>query len=391
MELADLAFIDSTGYHFADYPSFQTWLQDQYRQIYGADVYLEPDSQDGQLLAIFALALYQEAAKGAATYNSFSPVTAQGVGLSRVVKINGISRLAPSYSTVEITIIGVALSLLQNCKVQDSLNQLWSFDTVQIPDSGTITVTATADDIGALAAAPNTVNKIFTPTRGWQSVNNDTAATPGAPVETDAALRIRQQQSVADPSLTVLEGTIGGVENVLGVTKVKGYENDTENTDGNGLPAHSVSLVVQGGEDDDVAQEIQIHKTPGTTTFGTTSVFLYDSHGMPLTINFFRPTVVTISCQVVLTAKIGFTADYVPLIQAAVAAQINLGEIGETVLITKLFTPAYLTGTPASSTYDITLLQIKKNAGSYDTANIELGFKEVPFCDPDVNVEVIVE
>lgn len=39
-------------------------------------------------------------------YNAFSPSTAQGAGLSSVVKINGIRRKTASYSTVDLRIVG---------------------------------------------------------------------------------------------------------------------------------------------------------------------------------------------------------------------------------------------------------------------------------------------
>jgi hypothetical protein len=35
---------------------------------------------------------------------------------------------------------------------------------------------------------------------------------------------------------------------VLGVTRLAAYENDTNSTDGNGIPAHALSLVVDGGD-----------------------------------------------------------------------------------------------------------------------------------------------
>ena len=84
---------------------------------------------------------------------------------------------------------------------------------------------------GAVAALANTVTGIFTPTQGWQTVNNSNPATLGVAVESDAELRVRQSVSVADPSLTVFEGTVGSVENVTGVTKTMGYENPTNSTD----------------------------------------------------------------------------------------------------------------------------------------------------------------
>jgi hypothetical protein len=55
--MALTATIDGTGISAPDYPSVLAQLQDLYRGIYGSDVYLEPDSQDGAFLALLALAI----------------------------------------------------------------------------------------------------------------------------------------------------------------------------------------------------------------------------------------------------------------------------------------------------------------------------------------------
>lgn len=397
MELTDLAYIDENGYFFADYPTFLAYFQEKYRGIYGADVYLEADSQDGQFLAIQAKAAYDSAALGAATYASFSPATAQGAGLARVVKINGIRKRIATNSTVDVTIVGTAATTITNGVVQDTLNQKWNLPTtVTIPGGGTITVTATAQEIGAVAAAAHTVNRIFTPTRGWQTVDNTLAATAGEPVETDPALRIRQAASTANPSLTVLEGTSGAVANVAGVTAVRPYENDTETTDSNTLPAHSIAIVVEGGDSTDVAQAIQVHKTPGTTTYGTTTVVVYDSHGMPISIHFYRPTPVTITATVTIAANDQYSSDYDDLIADAIAEAINSGasseqgnRIGGTVLITKLYGPTYLPGAPGT-TYDVVSLTIGKNVAPQAGINIPIAFNEIPVCVAATDVTVVV-
>lgn len=265
MTVADLVYIDDTGYHFADYPTFLQFVTQAYQNIYGSDIVLTPDSQDGQWVAIQAQMLYDTAAIGASAFNSFSPVTAQGVGLSRVVKINGLRREIPSNSTAVLTIVGQAGAVITNGVAQDTLGQNWNLPfTVTIPGGGTIDVTATAQIEGAINAAVNTINIIFTPTLGWQTVNNSAAATVGSPVEEDGALRARQIQSTANPSKTVLEGTYGAIANVTGVTDVAVWENDTDAVDGNNQPAHSIFAVVKGGSVTDVAQAIQVHKTPGT-------------------------------------------------------------------------------------------------------------------------------
>lgn len=390
MQITDLVYIDSTGYHYADYPAFLQWRTEQYQAIYGADVYIDPDSQDGQLLAIQAKSDYDTAALGAAIYNSFSPATAQGVGLSRVVKINGMNRGIPTNSQVDIEIVGQSGTVITDGVVQDTLDQKWNVPSpTVIPGGGTITVTAIAQELGAITAEAGTVNKIFTPTLGWQTVTNANAATPGAPIESDANLRIRQTQSTAIPSLTVFDGTIGAVSNIAGVTKVRGYENPTGSTDGNGIPAHSICVVVNGGDSVEVASQIAVHKTPGTGTFGNTSELVYDAHGMPLTIAFSRPSSVTIKVDITISANEGWSADYIALIKQSVSDTINALQIGAVVLITKLYAPAYLVGTPAGQTYDIATLQIAISGDPLGDVNIPLDFDEQAICLPaDVTVNV---
>lgn len=385
MDISQLVYIDSTGYHFADYPTFLTWIKDQYKTIYGQDSYLEADSQDGQFLSILAKAFYDTATFGSATYNSFSPTSAQGIGLSRLVKINGLRRRPATRSTVDLTIIGTAGTLINNGQAKDTNSIIWNLPlSITIPSGGEITVTATCDIEGNINAANNTVNQIYTPTLGWQSVNNDTAAAPGVAVESDGELRIRQSGSTANPSLTVFEGTIGALENLTGVTKVKGYENDTDVTDGNGIPSHTISCVVEGGDITDICQTIQVHKTPGVGTYGTTSEVVFDKKGMPVLIKFFRPNPVAITVDIEIETFTGYTSNYGEMIKQSVADYINAIGIGNDVLISKIYPPAYLPGFP-SSTYDITSLEVNG-----DVLNVDIPFNGLAACDvSDVTVTVI--
>lgn len=394
MDITDLAYIDATGYHYSDYPTFQQWLIDQYKGIYGADVYIEPDSQDGQFLAILSKAFYDTAALGAAVYNSFSPVTAQGVGLSRVVKINGIQRQSPSYSTVELTVVGTSGTVITNGVATDSLEQKWNLPaTVTIPGGGTIDVTATADEIGFVTADSDTITSIFTPTRGWQTVNNDAAATPGDAVESDADLRGRQAQSTALPAQTVFDATLGAVANLAGVTKVQGYENFTDMED-NGLDAHSICVVVVGGDENEIAQAIVDQKTPGTNPVGNNGpVEAFDSRGLPYEIYFSYAVTATIAVTVTGAAGTGWSADYEVLIQEAVAAAINALPIGAEIFYTALFVPAYLVGTPAFGTFSITSITIGIDGGMETSSNIDLDTgidAQNPVCDPTTDVTVSI-
>jgi uncharacterized phage protein gp47/JayE len=363
MEVSDLVFINSAGYHYEDYASFAQYFEDKYKDIYGADVYLGDDSQDGQLLKVFAQAVFDTAVLGASTYNSFAPTTAQGVGLSRNVKINGLRRQSASKSTVELVIGGMAFKSIIAGIAIDDLDQQWALPaSVTIPITGTITVTATAVEEGALAAEAGTVTGIFTPTDGWQTVNNPAAATAGQAVETDAALRSRQARSTSIPAQTVFEATVGAVANIPGVLALSPYENDTDIADSNGLPPHSISLVVEGATDTEIAETILDYKTPGTNTYGTTEVPLTDSKGVPITIRFFRPTQHPIAVKVTLTPLASWVSTNTDIIAAAIAEYINAIPIGGSIILTKLYAIAYVSGTVAAGSFNIESIELAEQS-----------------------------
>ncbi|WP_186239406.1 baseplate J/gp47 family protein [Burkholderia gladioli] len=321
--------ISAAGISAPTFADIYAWLQSQVQAIYGTDIYIDPDSQDGQLLAVFAQAIADSNSVAIGIYNSFSPSKAVGAALSSNVKINGIEREAPSYSSADLDIGGQAGITISNGIAKDANNYQWALPaSVTIPPAGEITVTATCTTIGAIAAPAGTITQIGTPTRGWQTVTNPSDAAPGAPVESDPALRSRQTVSTALPSQTVLDGIVGAVANLPGVTRYRAYENDTSDTDANGIPGHRIALVVEGGDATAIANAVAVKKTPGGGTYGTTTIVTTNRYGMPVRINFFRPTDAPISAVVSIRALTGYTTAISDAIQAAIAAYVNGVAIG---------------------------------------------------------------
>lgn len=376
--------IDASGISAPNYADSLAYLQQSFRSIYGADVYLGNDSQDGQLLSVLALAISDANAAIISAYNAFSPNTAQGNGLSSNVKINGISRGVATNSQVDLQVVGQAGTVITQGIARDVNGNNWALPaTVTIPPAGTITVTATCTTSGAVAADIGQVNIIATPTRGWQSVTNASAAEPGAPVETDSALRQRQQVSVALPSRTVLEGTTGAVANITGVTRLATYENDTNSTDANGIPAHSISLVVEGGDAAAIAQAIADKKTPGTGTYGTTSQTVTDVYGRPLTINFYRPTYQAMTVAISLKALAGYSSNVGAAVQQAVSDYINGVAIGGGLSKAVEWADAITAANSVanSNTFKLTALTITGPGGA-GTPDVALAFNQAASCAP---------
>ncbi|EDV4881846.1 TPA: baseplate J/gp47 family protein [Salmonella enterica subsp. enterica serovar Welikade] len=387
------ATVTAEGISAPDYQTILDTLTSYFQQIYGSDVYLEPDSKDGQMVALVALAVHDANNTAIAVYNCFSPATGYGAALTSNVKINGIARKGATNSTVDLLLTGTAGTTITNGTVKDTNNVIWRLPaSVVIGVDGAVTVTAICSNSGAVAALAGTITTINTPTRGWTSVTNPAAAAVGAPAETDAELRIRQGQSVAIPSITPFEGVDGAIANIAGVTRHKLYENDTGKTDGNGLPPHSISAIVDGGDVAEIAQTIRGNKGQGVRTWGKTSVTVPDKYGNPHIISFSRPTDVPVYGKITLTVFAGYTSQIGVQIQQAVADYINRLMIGDQVLLSRIYSPANLGVVSGGNAryYDIQKLLIGKSPEAVAAANINISYDESASCKPE-NIIITVE
>jgi uncharacterized phage protein gp47/JayE len=388
--------IDATGISAPPYNDILLSLQASYRIIYGQDIDLDPDTQDGQMLAIFASAINDENAAIIACYNAFSPATAQGAGLASIVQINGLQKLVATESSVIISVGGQVGRTINNGVVGDNTNlgTQWALPaSVTIPPAGTVDVLATCTEEGAINALPATLTVILNPQLGWQTANNAAAATPGAPVESDPALRQRQAISTGKPAQTPLAAIKAAVLNVPGVSGGEVYENDTSTTDTNGIPAHSIAVVVAVAgltAPQAVIDAIGSKKNPGTGTAGSSSGTYVDPAGVDDTINYYILTTDRIIVSIAGDALPGYAdATTKPIIQAAVAAYINSRRIGADVYLANVSAAATLPGNPLADTFDIVTVEQSIYPAAVTAANIIIPFNAQATCQPsDVAVAI---
>ena len=359
--------IDSTGISAPAYSDILYTLQSQFQSIYGTDIYIEPDSQDGQWLAVLSQMVNDGNQADVTTYNGYSPTYAQGAALSSQVKINGIRRASSSNSSAVVDVGGQVGSIITNGVARDTNQNLWNLPaTVEIPISGTIAVTAVAQQPGAITAIAGAISTIYNPQPGWQSVSNPSAAAPGNPVQMDAALRQQQAASTSLPAQTPLQAIIANVANTPGIGRYAIYENDTGTTDSNGIPGHSIAVVAEGGNVVTIAQTIEAKKSPGTGTYGTTSETVQDPAGVPITINLFELSEVSIFVQATIVPLTGFVSTTGTLIVNAIAAYLSGFAIGQDSMLGKLFGPANLSGDAATNSSGLTQAQLDALSNTYN-------------------------
>lgn len=266
-----MAEITSTGIVGKSLNEYLADLQAKYLAIDPA-WNIDADSPDGQLIGIFAELLTNLDEAVVAAYRSKDPASALGEALNDIAAISGVARQGATYSVAPITVAGTVGTVIPASTSQvrsNSNNTVWTVNApIIIGSGGTGTGFVTCTTAGRVVAVAGDLTIINTNIAGWSSVTNPNAATLGEDQETNAAFRIRRSSSVSLPGSNQLDNMEASVGNVKGVTDVKVFENDRyDPIDANGLPVHSISIVVNGGTDEDVAQAIYAKKNPGTAMF----------------------------------------------------------------------------------------------------------------------------
>lgn len=343
--------VTSAGISTQTYQQLLTTLQNEMISIFGSDITLDDSTMDGQLLGILAQAFLQANNAMVKIFNGFSPTNSSGSYLDSLVAINGLTRQPASYSTAEVTIKGEANTVITNGIVSDTNGNKWLLPaSVTIPESGSIVVTATAQNTGAIYAAPNTINTISTPFAGWTSVTNSNASNTGIPAESDNSLRQRQAISQELPNITLAQGLKAGILTLPNVTYCQVYVNNTNSTDSNGIPAHSVSVVVGGGDVQSIAQMIANKKSLGCGTYGQTSVTLSDGE----VIEFQQQVFIWFRIVVNITPTEEYNESVATAIQNNIANYINNVNIGDKIWLSKIQAYANVSIAEGGQTYQVT-------------------------------------
>jgi uncharacterized phage protein gp47/JayE len=383
--------VTEQGISAPTYEEILEYFQTQARNIFGSDINLDADTQDGQLIAIVSAAFNDLNAQSIATYNSFNPQTAVGTALDNVVAVNGLVRKQASYSTADLRIVGQAGTLIENGFAIDTFERRWNLpESVVIPISCEVTVTATCEEIGAITAEANSINRIGNPTLGWQTVNNPLAANIGDPVETDTALKARQAKSTALPSISLWEGIIASLLNLDGVDRVAGINNDTDQTDENGVPAHSIAMIVDGGEVQDIGETIFKKKGEGVGTYGDIEAQYTDSLGYLNRVYFSRPDAINVAVTITIKPNENYVSTDGDAIKARIEEYIDSLGIGEYVNLIRVISAAVAMGANnMNEKFDVQSLVMGEVGETLTASDIHVAWDEVANCDPE-NLTVVV-
>lgn len=194
-------------------------------------------------------------------------------------------------------------------------------------------VSLTAQEPGETQALEGSLTVIETPIAGLNRVHNPVDAIVGRETETDNQLRIRRKATLQVAGAATLDAIRSQLLNLVGVTSVIGFENKTLLTDIDGRPGKSYEMVVQGGDPQEITQNIWDTKPAGIETFGNQSGTAIDSQGVGQLMNWSRPTEVPIYVEVDITDLPEFPVTGAALVKQAIIDHINGLGIGRDVIV----------------------------------------------------------
>jgi hypothetical protein len=299
-----MSFIDQNGLTIDSLQEIITFLEDGYREIYGNDIILDSNTPDGQLINIQAQ-FYRDLLEVLnQIYTGFDIDQAIGVVLDQRVSLLGIQRQGATFTQqqIEITVDNsVTLEGLDEAAndidgtgytVADNTGtEFILLDTFNAPSAGTYNLTFRAKELGSITTTPNTITNPITEVLEVTNIDNPSGALEvGVNGELDSELKIRAKKSTANRSTGFIDGLTGLLLTTTGVTDVKVYENNTDVTDANGIPSHSIWVICEGGANTDIANVIYNTINAGCGMKGNLTIDIVTINGSIFVAKFDRPT-----------------------------------------------------------------------------------------------------
>ena len=165
--------------------------------------------------------------------------------------------------------------------------------------------------------------------------------------ETDASVRGRMNAAIASRGIFTFDALAAALREIAGVSHFLIRAND-EDTAVDGIPAHTLAVLVQGGKTD-----------------GSLSRVVTDEKGQEHTVKFSRPGMLTVHFNITIKTYDGFSLDAVqPLIRAALMDLMNNKfEIGQELIVPQVYGLLYQAVGAYASTFAITDIVVSGNYG----------------------------
>ena len=374
--------------------SIRSGLEQMFVSIWGNKINLDPSSKQGQLITSLTTIILEKNSKIAKALQSFDPKTAENDAESglywqdAIGDIYGMERKQATHTSVLCNITGRKYTVIPaDAKVISDNGDIFQISqSVTIPLSGGISVYFNAVEGGAIPADAGSINTIYTPVVGWDTVSNTSSGVIGVDFESREAFEMRRIALLAKNSTNQVDSIRSELEQVEDVLRYRVEENDTDDVsriqDVNVDP-HCVYCIVENGDINEIGAAIRRKKSGGCSTMGNQEY--NDEYG---TIYFDRPTLVPIEVEVTAVEMENTPSNIVDQIKDILVENMSAGhtdsiKIGENVYVGRFY--------KALSGLDVSLQDIELSInGGAQALHLDMKLNMVATLDAsDITVNIV--
>lgn len=375
--------LDANGLTVLRGADYLTIIRNSYETRTGLTVNWDRDLFLGNITAIVADRLGDLGQLEQAIYDARDVYNANGRQLDQLAGMFGLVRIPATFSTVTLRFTGDVGAAVPTATVVagggvDGLARWSTLTDEVIGADGTVDVIAQALVSGRTDAPSGAITIIATPRTNVDSVTNPGPAVPGAPLESDQALRARLLSTQQQPSA----GTVAAIRRAMltlpDVQQAVVIENATgtpQTVLGVLLPEHSVNIVVFPEQDTTAKQEAiaraiyEDGPRAGIEPVGTQSATVVGEDGRNKEVRWSHATTITLDIEIQLELDTGYSlAGVTPQINAAIAARSALQLIGQRVRYNTILCDILA----VEGVVEVPSLTIDGVAGDYVTGALEI-------------------
>jgi uncharacterized phage protein gp47/JayE len=258
---------------------------------------LSPTSELGKINRIVARLLAAPWAALKAVHDGNDPNIVRDAQATSLAKITGTSRRGAASSQVDVAVTlerDTTLEAGQHfAHVNGRPDLRWApMETFTATAAGSYTLRFEAEIPGPTDTPINSIAVIATPVVGWSGITASGEVTLGRALDDDEDLLVRREQGLAVSGSGGTDQIRADVLALDAAVSCQVFENWTDATDSQGLPAKSFEVVANAmnATDDQIAQAIWNSKPAGIEPVGTSSGTALDALGNPQVMPFSRTT-----------------------------------------------------------------------------------------------------
>lgn len=362
------------------------------KELFGEDIDTSDLTPLGKFIRINAYdqAVLEEEIES--VYYARFPNTASGQSLDRLLIFGGITRNPATPAAYSAQVQGEAGYVIEVGFLVGTDAGLTYYVTQEatIGEDGTCMVEVSCTEAGTIGnVSASAINRVVNPNASVAEVLGKECISAGTDEENDPALRERLKAAVSGQGSCNTNALRSALLRIPTVQFAAVIENESDEADGEGRPAHSFECYVLGGDgyEQEIGEAIFSKRPVGIQTAGTTSVVITDASGNERTVKYSPAPNVSVMVRAKIKTSLSYPDDGASRIQTAVAGYINSLGIGNSLVLSALYGHIY----GVAGVTEVVTLELSTDGGStYSAGNVTIPQYGVAVCS-GVVVEVVAQ